>query len=78
MRTRRVLVVTALLVTPLLVLWPAPAEAYLDPGTGSYVIQILVAAVVSLGFVLKNYWRRMIELLTRWRRGETPPPPDGA
>jgi hypothetical protein len=60
----------------LLGLWPGTAEAYLDPGTGSYVFQMLVAAAVSLGFLFKAYWRRIVELVTRWRRGETPPPPD--
>lgn len=65
-----------LLLAPLLVALPAPAEAYLDPGTGSYVFQMLVATAVSLGFILKAYWRRLVGLFTRRRRGETPPPPD--
>jgi hypothetical protein len=65
-----------LLLAPLLAAVPAPAEAYLDPGTGSYVFQMLVATAVSLGFILKAYWRRIVGLFTRWRRGETPPPPD--
>ena len=73
--TRRVLT-TALLLAPLLAASPAPAEAYLDPGTGSYVFQILVATAVSLGFILKAYWRRLVEFVTHRCRGDTPPPTD--
>ena len=54
----------------------SPAEAYLDPGTGSYVFQILAAALISGGFVLKTYWRRLRETFDRWRRPGSPKPPD--
>ncbi|EKD81946.1 MAG: hypothetical protein ACD_39C01555G0003 [uncultured bacterium] len=32
------------------------AQAYLDPGTFSFVIQTLIAALVGALFVLKSYW----------------------
>ncbi len=32
------------------------AQAYLDPGSFSFVIQTLIAALVGALFVLKNYW----------------------
>ncbi len=32
------------------------AQAYLDPGTFSFVIQTLVAALVGALFVIKSYW----------------------
>jgi len=50
----------------------APAHAYLDPGTGSYVFQMVAAAVVSVGFVVRAYWHRLRGLFTR--RGPSPPP----
>lgn len=31
-------------------------QAYLDPGTFSFVIQTLIAALVGALFVLKSYW----------------------
>ncbi len=34
---------------------PAPVFAYLDPGTGSFIFQILVGAVVGGVFFLKSY-----------------------
>ena len=46
------------------VLWafalsPVPCWAYLDPGTGSYVLQILIAAFVGGLFALKGFWSKI-------------------
>jgi len=35
------------------------AYAYLDPGTGSAILQILIGAAVGLGITLKIYWVRI-------------------
>lgn len=35
--------------------FPSFAYAYLDPGTGSYIIQLLVAGIAGLIFVVKVY-----------------------
>jgi len=32
------------------------AHAYLDPGTGSIIIQGIVAAVLSVTIAVKTYW----------------------
>ena len=32
---------------------------YIDPGTGSLVIQILIASLVGGLFMLKVYWRKV-------------------
>ena len=45
-------------------LWPANAHAYIDPGTGSFVIQGIIAAVVGAGFAIKVYWHRIVSALT--------------
>ncbi len=34
--------------------------AYLDPGTGSLILQIIIASIVGAFFVLKNLWKRII------------------
>jgi len=41
------------------------AFAYLDPGTGSYVIQILIGAAFGAGYVIKSYGRRILSFFTR-------------
>lgn len=33
--------------------------AYLDPGSGSYLIQILIAALLGSGFVIKAFWKNI-------------------
>jgi hypothetical protein len=35
------------------------AFAYLDPGTGSFVLQMLIAGVLGGLFVIKTYWRKI-------------------
>lgn len=35
------------------------ASAYLDPGTGSYVFQALLAVVIGAAFTIKIYWQRL-------------------
>ena len=54
----------ALAVAVALVLLPNTALAYIDPGTGSFVIQGIIAAVVGAGFAVKMYWHRIKSLLT--------------
>lgn len=36
-----------------------PAYAYLDPGTGSMIIQMAIAGVLSALFAVKMYWYRI-------------------
>lgn len=33
--------------------------AYLDPGSGSYLIQILIAALLGGGFAIKAFWKQI-------------------
>lgn len=34
--------------------------AYLDPGTGSLVLQVLLAALLGCGFTIKLFWHKII------------------
>lgn len=36
------------------------AAAYIDPGTGSYVLQIAIAFLVGLAFSIKVFWKRIV------------------
>jgi hypothetical protein len=33
--------------------------AYLDPGSGSFLIQILLAGGLGAAFLVKTYWRKI-------------------
>lgn len=35
------------------------AFAYLDPGTGSMILQGIIAGIAVAGFTIKNYWYRL-------------------
>ena len=37
----------------------APAHAYIDAGSGSYVLQMAMAGVLALAFTLKLAWQRV-------------------
>lgn len=41
------------------VLYPPTVHAYLDPGTGSMVVQAMVAAFFAFFLAIKVYWRRI-------------------
>ena len=32
---------------------------YIDPGSGSYLVQVIIAAVLGVGFFFKNFWFRI-------------------
>jgi hypothetical protein len=53
-----------LLLACLLMMVPAAAYAYIDPGTGSFVIQGIIAAIVGAGFAIKMFWHRIKAFLT--------------
>lgn len=37
-----------------------PAHAYVDPGTGSFVLQILLALFFGVAFTLRRAWRGLL------------------
>jgi len=53
------------------------AYAYVDPGTGSYVIQLIIAALVGVGFAIRIYWGRIKGFLSRSPSGEQEPGDSG-
>ena len=44
---------------------PPPAYGYLDPGTGSLIVQGAIAAVVGIGMSVKLYWSRIKMVISR-------------
>lgn len=43
----------------LVFLVPQSAFAYLDPGTGSIILQAVIAAIAGSLFAIKTYWSRI-------------------
>jgi hypothetical protein len=44
--------------------------AYLDPGSGSMIIQILVGGLAAVGVTMKLYWRRITGIFSRGKKVE--------
>jgi hypothetical protein len=45
-------------------------QAYLDPGSGSFLIQILIAGLVGAAFIIRGSWKKIKGLF----KHETPDP----
>lgn len=41
-----------------------PAHAYLDPGTGSMVLQAIIGAIAVSGAAVSVYWNKLKALFT--------------
>ena len=46
------------------------ASAYLDPGSGSYIIQILIGTLLGGFFAIKIYWRKIKAYFSKDRKDE--------
>ena len=51
-----------LLTTIILFLLAADAQAYLDPGTGSMLLQVILGGVAAVGVALKLYWHKLASI----------------
>ena len=63
--TTRPSVFPAAIFLAVLLAWIAPAHAYLDPATGSILLQGLIAGIAGLTVVLRLYWQRIKALFRR-------------
>jgi len=61
---------TAITISLVLSTWALPVYAYLDPGTGSMLIQGIIGAVAAVGVALKLYWHK-IKLMISGRKVES-------
>jgi hypothetical protein len=43
----------------ILILFTRESQAYIDPGSGSYVLQLIVASFFAIVFTLKVFWRNI-------------------
>ena len=58
----------ASLVGLLLLVSERPAAAYLDPGSGSMLLQVLLGGFAAVGVAIKLYWHRFSALFGRRRQ----------
>lgn len=50
--------------------FPSRAHAYIDPGTGTYVLQMAIAGMLATAYVVKIYWRKIVRvILSPFRKG---------
>lgn len=51
---------------------PSPAYAYIDPMSGSIILQALAAGFLAALFMLKRFWNQVAERFRRiWHRFST-------
>ena len=55
----------ALVAVQALVLAPATAHAYLDPGTGSFILQMVIAGLLGAILYVRLAWDRTRQFFTR-------------
>lgn len=56
-----------------MILSTAPAHAYLDPGAGSLVLQLVLGGVAGLAVLLKMFWHRILAVLGIKKPAPMPP-----
>ncbi len=55
----------------MMIMLEAPLQAYLDPGSGSMLIQLLLGGVAAGAVVLRMFWQRLTSRLSG-RHGQEP------
>ena len=45
--------------------FPRTAHAYLDPGTGSFLIQMILAALLGVSVTIRIYWGKIKTFFVR-------------
>ena len=59
----------------LTVFFPIAAFGYIDPGTGSYIFQLLIAGLLGAAFTIKSFWHQiptMLGKLAFWKKSKSP------
>jgi hypothetical protein len=48
-----------IIVAILFLLYMTDTEAYLDPGTGSMLLQVILGGIAAVGVAIKLYWHKL-------------------
>jgi hypothetical protein len=57
----RELILPASFALAIVLMWPSAGYAYLDPVTGSFLLQGILAGLLALGVTFRKFWRRILE-----------------
>ncbi|MCE5327467.1 MAG: hypothetical protein LLG01_13750 [Planctomycetaceae bacterium] len=75
---RRPICLAAFVLIVVLVLTPQPAQAYIDPGTGSLILQFVAATVLGVLLGAKLFLRQIVATVSAFFKGKSdrgqPPP----
>jgi len=44
--------------------FPSTSYAYLDPGSGSFLLQMIIAGLIAASFAIKTFWRNIKNFFT--------------
>ena len=58
-------IISILCICTVMLTGPRSAYAYLDPGTGSMLIQMLIGGIVAAMFTIKMYWYNLKSFIRR-------------
>jgi len=58
-------------ITVLLLLMLTDAVAYLDPGTGSMLLQVILGGIAAVGVAIKLYWHKLRAAFGMAKKEET-------
>lgn len=64
MRIKSNFVISCVLFLLIWGLFPPSAHAYIDPGTGSYILQIVIAGIAAGILAVKMFWGRIKSLFS--------------
>ena len=64
MRYSKIALSISIMVGVLLLISARDAFAYVDPGTGSYILQLIMAGLLAAAFALKSYWKNIAAFLS--------------
>jgi hypothetical protein len=65
----RIFTVSVLSLSVMFVVVPA-ANAYIDPGSGSFIFQAMVGGLLAAALVFKGFWRRIVSFFTKRRTAD--------
>jgi hypothetical protein len=49
-----------------------PFFLYIDPGSGSYLVQAIIAAILGIGFYFKSFWAKCKSFFMRGKKKDDP------
>ena len=55
--------ITTLVLMSAAVVVPDTAEAYIDPGSASYIFQAIIGTILGGVFLIRTYWARLRSML---------------